>query len=78
MLDDIKDMIDQCFEFIEVGLNENEDIKETSDYKCASILISTYNKFVKLYYAPIYVDQYLKRNVAIEYKLFLQSKAEQM
>ena len=70
MLDRIESDINLCFMLVQIE-EEREDefnIKEDLNYKAASVLISAYNKLVKLYYKPEYVKGYSKERVDIEYK----------
>lgn len=74
MLDRIENDINLCFMLIK----EKEDraikderifnIKEDLNYKAASILISTYNKLVRIYYLPEYIEGYSMPRVDIAYK----------
>lgn len=68
MLDRIESEIDLCFYLCKDAEEEGKDYKELREWKAASILISTYNKLVKIYYLPKYVHEFLKKNVALEYK----------
>lgn len=76
MLDRIREEIELCFMCAKMELQENEIIKDTRDYKTASILISAYNKMVKLYYKKEYINEYLKGNVASEYKFYCENNCK--
>lgn len=74
MLDRIENDIELCLMLvsdeekrsIESGYEFN--IKEDLNYKAVSVLISAYNKLVKLYYLPEYVERYSIERVDIAYK----------
>lgn len=70
MLDRIKDDIDLCFMLVQIEEEKGNEfnIKEDLNYKAASVLISTYNKLVELYYLPEYRKTYSKPRVDIAYK----------
>ena len=65
MLERIEEEINLCFS---LALEEN--YKESLDYNVAKILISTYNKLVKLYYQKEYWKHFLKRNVDQEFRKY--------
>lgn len=50
--------------------DKGKDYKDSINYKTASILISAYNKMVKMYYLPEYIKEFTKKNVALEYKYY--------
>ena len=70
MLDRIKDDIDLCFMLVQVEEERGNEfnIKEDLNYKAASVLISAYNKLVKMYYRSEYIKSYSKERVDIAYR----------
>lgn len=44
------------------------DLEEDLNYKAASVLISAYNKLVKMYYRSEYVKSYSVQRVDLAYK----------
>ena len=74
MLYRISQEIKQCFMVAqyELGGSDDGDITNTISYMAAKILISTYNRLVKLYYLPEYYKNYLLGSVAKEYKNYKQ------
>ena len=68
MLERIENEIDLCFMLCKDAEEEGENYKELREWKAASILISTYNKLVKMYYLSEYVEQYSLPRVDISYK----------
>ena len=70
MLDRINEEIKLCFMCAEDETNENTSIKDTVDYKAAAVLIKAYNQLVRLRYLPEYQDEYLKKSVDKEYKIY--------
>lgn len=70
MLDRIKEDIDLCFFLIKLEEERGNEfnIKEDLNYKAASVLISAYNKLVKMYYLPEYIETYSMDRVDIAYK----------
>lgn len=72
MLDRIREDIDLCF-FLIKSEEEREkefNIKEDLNYKAAGVLISAYNKLVKMYYLPEYIETYSMDRVDIAYKTY--------
>lgn len=70
MLDTIWNQVELCFMLCKEEEDKGNDYKDSIDYKTASILISAYNKMVKLYYLPQYVIDFVRKNVALEYKKY--------
>lgn len=70
MLDRIKEDIDLCFMLVQLEEEKRDEfnIKEDLNYKAASVLISAYNKLVKMYYLPQYVETYFIPRIDIAYK----------
>ena len=76
MLERIERDINLCFMLVkdeevrslEEGYEFN--IKEDLNYRAASVLISTYNKLVKMYYLPEYIQSYTMPRVNIAYKIY--------
>lgn len=66
MLERIENEINLCFSLA----LEEENYKESLDYNAAKILISTYNKLVKLYYQEEYWKDFLKKNVEREFRKY--------
>ncbi|MBY6931004.1 hypothetical protein [Clostridium botulinum] len=69
MLDRISDDINLCFMEAEYECSNKFNIKESSSWKVASILISTYNKLVDLYYKK----DFKKGNIIQEYKKYREN-----
>ena len=70
MLERIESDINLCFMLAQIE-EEREiefNIKEDLNYKAASVLISAYNKLVKMYYKPEYVESCSIERVDIAYK----------
>lgn len=70
MLDRIEGEINLCFLLIK--LEKSENIKDDLNYNAAKVLISAYNKLVKLYYKEEFQHQFLKGSVDKEYKFYLR------
>lgn len=70
MLDRIREDIDLCFFLIKLEEEKGDEfnIKEDLNYKAAGVLISAYNKLVKMYYLPQYIRTYSIPRVDIAYK----------
>lgn len=69
MLDRIESDINLCFMLVQIEERGNEfNIKEDLNYKAASVLISAYNKLVKMYYKQEYVKGCSMERVDIAYK----------
>ncbi|MGL4739751.1 MAG: hypothetical protein ACRC41_02980 [Sarcina sp.] len=74
LLENLKDRIDLCFLGLKSNYKnlENTEYKNDVDYLAAKILISTYNKLVRIYYLPeFHTSEYLK-SVDKEFKLYLE------
>lgn len=72
MLESIESEIKLCFMCLGYELQEGEKVKDNRQYKSAQALIKCYNSLVKLYYLPQYVNEFLKKSVDKEYKLYLE------
>lgn len=60
MIERIMDEIKQCIYCANLKAKEKgADIKETTDWKAAKILVRAYNKMVELYYLKKYADMYV-------------------
>lgn len=70
MLDRIENDINLCFFLIKLEEEREKEfnIKENLNYKAAGVLISAYNKLVKMYYLPQYIETYSMDRVDIAYK----------
>lgn len=68
MLERIESEIDLCFMLCKIEEDNGKDYKDLREWKTASILISAYNKLVKLYYLSEYIEQYSLPRVDISYK----------
>lgn len=68
MLDRIESDIDLCFMLCKMEEDKGNSYKDSINYKAASILISSYNKLVKMYYLPEYIEAYSISRVDIAYK----------
>lgn len=73
MLDRIESDINLCFMLLKDEQERLKDgkefnIKEDLNYKAASVLIRAYNKLVKMYYLPKYIQSFSIPRVDIAYK----------
>lgn len=70
MLDRIANDIDLCFMLVQTEEERGNEFNITEDlnYKAASVLISAYNKLVKMYYKPEYIKGCSMPKVDIAYK----------
>lgn len=73
MLDRISDDIDLCFMVAKYECEEEMELKESPSWKAASVLISTYNKLVDLYYKEEYRKGFKKGNIIQEYKKYKEN-----
>jgi len=84
MLDRLRAEIELCFmcatdyskdgEYLTAAGGEVKAI-DTMDYKAATILISTYNELVKMYYKKEFVKEHLYKSVAVEYKKYCKQES---
>ena len=51
-------------------------LKDSLNYKTAAILISAYNKIVKIYYKEEFTKESSYKNIAIEYKVYCEKENE--